>query len=640
MNQWPEIDERGVRAVASALYSRRWAIATPLGPAPRLISRAEAALARRFGCEHVVMTCNGSAAIVLALQALGIGPRSRVLVPACTWVGCVTAILRLGAEPVICDAGESRLVPDPAAHPSGPLDAVLAVPLYAQGLDAAAVRRAHPDAKIIFDLSHLSASRAIAAPLEHADAIVSSLQASKVLTCGEGGFVGVNDADTARCIEALRTDGRVLDHGELWPHGRVHGANYAPSEISAALLLDQLVRLDEQRARRAAGGAVLLDGLRACGLSAFIDPDVITDGLHYGVPVAVADDPEAVLTKVVEATSHRLMRCYPAIAEGPLFHPGEEQRYREVVLHTVPTPNAQNWHKRCVIVPHEVLLASRESLLRLASTLAGERPTDAPKQASAPAPPVTVLVHTRGERTTLDRALASVAAQDYRGEIRILLVCDRCDAPSRELPAPVHVVRIDVPDTVVIARLAKLRDMAVRVVETPLLCFLDDDNWWDPDHLTTLLAAMEKTGAPAAHSWRRVHCDDGSTFDGSHFPWLERGTPGERRQYQACVRNNMFAPGDGVVRDQARTKEEGATGMVDLGAWLLRTELAQLHGFRATPPEVDRPTPGVGEDDILLAQLVEANTVIASSQQATLHYQLGGFSNAPHARAQGWGEGS
>ena len=372
MNMWPEIDEQCVRRVAGALYSRRWAIATPPGPMPRLISQAEEALKSRFNCQHAVMTCNGSAAIVLALQALGIGPKSRVLVPACTWVGCVTAILRLGAEPVICDAGDNCLVPAPDAHPSGPVDAVLAVPLYAQGLDPAAVRRAHPNAKIVFDLSHVSASGAITAPLKHADAIVSSFQASKVLTCGEGGFVGLNDADTARYVEALRTDGRVLRNDELHPHGNVHGANYAPSEISAALLLDQLDRLDDQRAKRAVGGTLLLDGLRNYGLSAFVDLDVIEEGLHYGIPVEV-DNPKTVLSSILDTTALRLMRCYPALTEGPLFQPGEEQRYSEVKLHKIPTPNAQNWHRRCLIVPHEVLLDSRDSLLRLTAALASER---------------------------------------------------------------------------------------------------------------------------------------------------------------------------------------------------------------------------------------------------------------------------
>lgn len=638
MIQWPEIDERGVRTVAGALYSKRWAVATPPGPVPRLISRAEAALASRFGCAHAVMTCNGSAAIVLALQALGIGPKSRVLVPACTWIGCITSLLRLGAEPVICDAGATRLVPEPTAHPSGPVDAVLAIPLYSEGLDPAAVRRAHPNAKIIFDLSHISASRAIGAPLKFADAIVSSFQASKVLTCGEGGFVGLNDADIARTIEALRTDGRVLENDELWPHGRVHGANYAPSEISAALLLDQLERLSQQSARRADGSAMFLEGLRAFGLSAHFDTDVIADGLHYGVPVAVSEDPDIVVNRVLEVTAHRLMRCYPALAEGPLFNPSSERRYRGVVMNSTLTPNAKVWHERCVIVPHEALLASRESLLRLAGAIAGERPAVAPAKVRVPAPPVTVVVLTRCKRRTLDRALRSVAAQDYDGEIQILLVCDQCDAPSCELPARVQSVRIDLPEDVTIARVAKLRDMAIRLVSTPLLCFLDDDNWWDINHLTTLFTSMEKFGAPAVHSWRCVHGEAETTFDGSYFPWLDRGTPDERGQYQACVSNGIITPGEAVVRDTARIENGGAIGMVDLGSWLLRTELAQLHGFRAATEGTGRPKPGVGEDDILLAQLVEANTLIACSYQSTLHYQLGGFSNAPNGLAKCWGE--
>ena len=246
-------------------------------------------------------------------------------------------------------------------------------------------------------------------------------------------------------------------------------------------------------------------------------------------------------------------------------------------------------------------------------------------------------MHTDGERDTLDRALASVAKQDYRGEIRILLVCDRCDAPSQKCAVPVQAVRIDLPEKVVITRLAKLRDIAIRLAETPLLCFLDDDNWWEHNHLSSLVATMNNTGAHAAHSWRTLHFDDGSTFDGSFFPWLERNTPDERSRFQTCLRNKMIIPGDSIVRDQSHPDEGGDSGMVDLGAWLLDTEIARLHGFSGVPHGAKRPTLGVGEDDILLAQLVKSNTLIACSRQATLHYQLGGFSNAPQTQAKGWG---
>ena len=638
---WPEHDARTARALGVAALSRRWAVATPAGAWPRRIALAEAALARRFGCAHAVTVANGSAALVIAMQALEIGPGDRVLLPAFTWVGCITSVLRLGAVPVLCDASPDRLTAAMTGPVREAIDAIIAIPLYAQTVDMAALRAAYPAAKIICDLSHLSCSPALGAPLDHADALVSSLQASKALTCGEGGFVGTNDAVLARRLEALRTDGRIVEAGELRPLGAVHGANYALSEISAGLLLDQIARLDDQSARRAEGGLFLLDRLDALGVRYYADRHVVAGGLHYGIAVEAGGGvPTQAMADVLARTGLRLGRCYPALLDGPLCDPAREARYRGIAIPAVATPNARHWHESLVQIPQEVFLAGRADLERLACCLAG-RPFAMAARADAVWPDVTVVVVTDGRRPTLARALASVAAQTFGGNIRLLIVLDRCERAAIDLPVlaiPIDGLRIDLDCGTVVERVARLRDMALRLCESDLVCFLDDDNCWAPEHLDSLFAAMRRDDVPAAHSWRRLRCADGTAWDGTAFPWLDHGSARERALFEACRASGIIEPGSDIVRDTASAGDFPDAAMIDLGAWLFRTDLLRLHGLSAFRDGAATVEEGIGEDDVLLASLKASFVPIACTGEPTLEYWLGGFSNAAAVRDDAWRE--
>jgi hypothetical protein len=248
---------------------------------------------------------------------------------------------------------------------------------------------------------------------------------------------------------------------------------------------------------------------------------------------------------------------------------------------------------------------------------------------------------TDGRRDTLGEALASVDAQHYAGSIRLLLVLDRCAPADLDLGAmryPVQQMRIDLDGAMpAIARVARLRDMAVRLCETELVCFLDDDNRWAPDHLSSLHAAMRSAGVPAAHCWRHLMPCEGADWNGDSFPWLDHGSAAERTQFAACRELGIIVPGSRIVRDTASagTADTDAS-MVDLGCWLLRTDVLRLFGIRANPPGLDRPVDGVGEDDILLRQFKTAAIPITCTGQATLDYRLGGFSNDQAQRSLGW----
>jgi perosamine synthetase len=68
------------------------------------VERFETAFGRFLKAEHVTSVCNGTAALHLALETLGLGPGDEVIVPSLTYVASVNTILQTGATPVFADS--------------------------------------------------------------------------------------------------------------------------------------------------------------------------------------------------------------------------------------------------------------------------------------------------------------------------------------------------------------------------------------------------------------------------------------------------------------------------------------------------------------------------------------------------------
>jgi perosamine synthetase len=70
------------------------------------VAAFERAVAERVGRKHALAVANGTAALRVALEALGVGAGDRVLVPDLTWPSPAHAVLELGAVPVLVDVDE------------------------------------------------------------------------------------------------------------------------------------------------------------------------------------------------------------------------------------------------------------------------------------------------------------------------------------------------------------------------------------------------------------------------------------------------------------------------------------------------------------------------------------------------------
>lgn len=249
-----ELEETDIAAVVTSLRS-----GTLTGGAG--VVAFERALGERCDAGHAVAVTNGTAALDLAVAALGIGPGDEVITTPLTFVSTANAALRVGATPVFADIGEDRCL-DPgavAAAVTPRTRAVIAVDYGGLPADVDAIRAALPrPLPVIADGAHSLGGSLRGRPVGSlADVTTLSFHPVKVITTGEGGACLTADADLASAIRRLRNHGMtsVAEErtGAQWRYDvTALGSNHRISAFQAALGTSQLRRLDALVSRRSA----------------------------------------------------------------------------------------------------------------------------------------------------------------------------------------------------------------------------------------------------------------------------------------------------------------------------------------------------------------------------------------------------
>lgn len=231
------------------------------GPA---CARAEKALAQYLGAPEVVTVATCTAALELALLALGVGPGHEVITTPMTFIATANAVLYTGATPVLVDVDPVTGNLDPArveAAINERTKAILPVHLYGVLCDLKALRAIadRHGLSLVSDCAHaLEARRDGLGSADLAEAACYSFYATKNLTCGEGGAVAVHDPALAERLRMLRMHGMSRGAADRY-HGPYHhwdmvelGRKANLSDINASLLLSQIPRLEANLARREA----------------------------------------------------------------------------------------------------------------------------------------------------------------------------------------------------------------------------------------------------------------------------------------------------------------------------------------------------------------------------------------------------
>ncbi|MFD8996608.1 DegT/DnrJ/EryC1/StrS family aminotransferase [Streptomyces abikoensis] len=210
-----------------------------------VIQRFEQAFADWNRIAHGVACSSGTAALTLALRALGVGPGDEVIVPEFTMIASAWAVTYTGATPVFVDCGddlnidvtriEEKITPRTRA--------IMPVHIYGRRCDMDAIM----DIAFQYNLRVVEDSAEAHGIRPVGDIACYSLFANKIITAGEGGICLTDDPGLAGQLAHLRAMAFTRDHSFL--HKKL-AYNFRMTGMQAAVALAQVERLDEILATR------------------------------------------------------------------------------------------------------------------------------------------------------------------------------------------------------------------------------------------------------------------------------------------------------------------------------------------------------------------------------------------------------
>jgi perosamine synthetase len=334
------------------------------------VARFEAGMAALCGQTHGVAVTNGSAALELAVAALGIGPGDEVVLPTFTIISCAAAVVRAGATPVVVDADPVtwNLDPDKLEAAITPRTrAIMPVHIYGLPVDMEPVMEIarRRGLRVIEDAAEqigqtyrtgAGGARPIGA---FGDVATLSFYPNKHVTTGEGGMLLTSDDRLAARAKSLRNlcfgAERRFVHEEL-------GWNFRMSNLQAAVGVAQLERLPDTLGRKRQIGAwydELLAGVddleRQPARAAY------ADRLPWVYGVVLRDD----VGFEAEAAMRRLGEA--GVGTRPFFWPMHEQPAlrRLGLFEAVRCPVAERLARRGFYLPSGVAL-TRDQAERVA----------------------------------------------------------------------------------------------------------------------------------------------------------------------------------------------------------------------------------------------------------------------------------
>ncbi len=339
------------------------------------VARLERGMAEVCGQRHGIAVMNGSAALEVAVAALGIGPGDEVVMPTFTIISCAAAVVRAGATPVVVDSDPITWNLDPnrledAITPR--TRAIMPVHIYGLPVDMDPVTEVaeRRGLKLIEDsaeqVGQTYTTRAGRARRvgSFGDIATLSFYPNKHVTTGEGGMVLTSDGALAARCRALRNlcfgAQRRFVHEEL-------GWNYRMSNLQAAVGVAQMERLDATlRKKRQIGG--WYDELLADipELERLPPRTAYAENLYWVYGLVLRDDVPFDAEEAMRRLSVR------GIGTRPFFWPMHEQPAlrRRGLFEGVACPVAERIARRGFYVPSGLAL-TREQAERVSDAVHG-----------------------------------------------------------------------------------------------------------------------------------------------------------------------------------------------------------------------------------------------------------------------------
>jgi dTDP-4-amino-4,6-dideoxygalactose transaminase len=311
--------------------------------APSKVAALEEAFARVIGVQHAAAVSSGSGALMCALAGLGVGPGDEVIVPAYTWIATASAVVAMGAVPILAEVDESLTIDPADVRRKITRNTKAIIPVHMRGapcrMDEIIAIAAEHSLTVLEDVAQADGGSYHGQRLGSIGNVGAfSLQFNKIITCGEGGMVTTNDEEIHNRVlmynDVVGGQRNKIPDDQILP-----GINFRLSELQGAVALVQLGRLDD-----------LLHDMRQA--KAEITEGIMSLAQQKGVAFRRINDPDgdaAIAIMLILPTAERAAFVANAIeAEGVdtllLYDPNRVDYH--VYAHWSPILNKRTWSER------------------------------------------------------------------------------------------------------------------------------------------------------------------------------------------------------------------------------------------------------------------------------------------------------
>ncbi|MDN5856020.1 MAG: DegT/DnrJ/EryC1/StrS family aminotransferase, partial [Actinomycetia bacterium] len=319
------------------------------------VAEFERAFAQLAGVPHAIAVNNGSTALTMALQALGVGPGDEVLTSPFTFIATVNAVLATGAAIRFADISADDFALDPAsvAATAGEWTSIL-MPVHLFGqtadMDPLTAIADHHGIRVVEDAAQAHGATYQGRCAGAFGVGCFSFYATKNITTGEGGMITTADAVLADHLRVLRNQGMRARYEYV-----AIGHNHRLTDLAAAVGLPQLANYGEQVARRRANAARLSAALD--GVPGVVLPRVLPGRGHvwHQYTVLIADDARVSRDELGVALAER------GVGSG-IYYPRLVFDYEVYRTHplvgSADTPTAARVARQCLSLPVHALLSA------------------------------------------------------------------------------------------------------------------------------------------------------------------------------------------------------------------------------------------------------------------------------------------
>lgn len=326
------------------------------------IKKFEDNMASYVNRKYAVAVTNGTAALEMAVEALGIGKNDEVIMPSFTIISCGQAVVKAGAKPVLVDSEYDSFnmkVQDLEAKITPNTKAIMVVHIYGLPVDMNPILELAKkyNLKIIEDAAEMHGQTYNGKMCgSFGDISIFSFYPNKHITTGEGGMVLMDDERLYEKCKSLRNLCFSSDGNKRFIHEDL-GWNLRMTNIQAALGVAQLERIDEFVTKKRWIGNMyqeLLSDIKSINLP--IKQKDFAENIYWVFPVTLKDDYPKTAKEVMKELGAK------GIGTRPFFYP----------MHTQPVfnkmglfvdeeyPNAIKLYERGFYIPSGLAITEEQ----------------------------------------------------------------------------------------------------------------------------------------------------------------------------------------------------------------------------------------------------------------------------------------